>query len=114
MAAKQTEERVYVMKQNFMELHRQGYTILEIAEKFSLHHVTVYRHLQEIADENGTTREALLQVVKVSKSRRSFNEEVKREKATFESVINGFKNLENELDEIIAIIEEELKNDTLD
>ena len=56
-------ERVRRMKENFMSLHEEGKTILEIATLFNLSRDTVYRHLGDIAAQNGTTRENLLQQV---------------------------------------------------
>ena len=106
--AVQTTERVHVMMENFMELHEQGYSIPEIAEKFNLNSSTIYRHLQEIADANGVLREDLLQIVKVSFSRKHWNEQSKREKATFEILEQGLNSIEIEVDKLIRALEEEL------
>ena len=46
-----------------MECHREGMGIQEIAEKFGTTSTTVYRYLEEIARENGMTREELLERV---------------------------------------------------
>lgn len=56
-------ERTLQMMENFMELHNAGWTIKQIADKYELSVSTVYARLQEIADENGVTREELLKVV---------------------------------------------------
>lgn len=56
-------ERVSLMKSNFMQLHSDGYSISEIADKFNLTSRRIYHLLQEIADENGVSRESLLQHV---------------------------------------------------
>lgn len=56
-------ERVKKMLAGFMNLHEQGFSIPEIAQEFGLTSVTVYAYLQEIADNNGVTRESLLQQV---------------------------------------------------
>lgn len=59
-------ERVLQMKQNFIELHYQGFSIPDIAKKFHVDNSTIYYHLQDIAEANGMTREDLLKVVKTS------------------------------------------------
>ena len=61
--ARQQSERVRQMLNHFMEHHSDGKTILEIAEMYSLSRHTVYYYLQDIANENGVTRESLLEVV---------------------------------------------------
>lgn len=58
-----TNERTLRMRNEFMELHRQGLTIPEIAKKFSLTTTTVYANLEKIATDNGVTRKSLLQRV---------------------------------------------------
>ena len=59
---KAASERVKRMKKNFIRLHNEGKTIAEIAKEFQITNWTIYKHLQEIADENGVSRESLLQV----------------------------------------------------
>ncbi len=61
MAKCQLSERTLKMKQNFIELHKQGSSIEEIAAKFDLTPGTVYRCLGEIATAAGVSRESLLQ-----------------------------------------------------
>ena len=73
-----TSERVFIMKQNFMMWHEKGYTIPEIAEMHNLSFSCVYRHLQEIADENNTTREELLKLVRTAKGDREWERESKK------------------------------------
>lgn len=55
-------ERVSIMKENFMKLHNEGYTILEIADKYNIARRTIYSHLNEIAKENGVDRTSLLEI----------------------------------------------------
>ena len=55
-----TNERTLKMMENFMELHEQGYSIADIAEKFNLSESTVYKKLEEIAEKNDVARESLL------------------------------------------------------
>lgn len=61
MANYQQSERTLKMKQKFMELHKQGLGIDEIAQQFDLNPSTVYHCLDEIATAAGVTRESLLQ-----------------------------------------------------
>lgn len=53
-------ERTLKMKNNYVRLWQEGRTVSEIAELYDLSSRAVYRHLQDIADENGFTREELL------------------------------------------------------
>lgn len=61
MANHQASERTLKMKQSFIKLHEQGLGIDEIATRFDLSPVTVYRCLDEIAAAARVTRESLLQ-----------------------------------------------------
>lgn len=54
------QESTRKMMEQFPELKEHGYTIPEIAEKFGLSWTTVYNVLGIIAQENGQTREELL------------------------------------------------------
>lgn len=108
-------ERMRLMKENFMTLHQQGFTIPEIAEKYNLGRATVYHTLQEIADANGVKRESLLQIVRTP-SERAYNEEAKRIKVDVGELRQGFTDVGNSLDRLIGIIDdtlrEEQKNDS--
>ncbi len=44
-----------------MDLHEQGCSVAEIAKRFNLTTTTVYARLDEIAKQNGVTRESLLE-----------------------------------------------------
>ena len=103
-------ERMRLMKENFMELHQQGFTIPEIAAKFNLGKATVYHTLQEIADANGVSRESLLQVVRTP-TERAYKEEAKKVKVNVEELKNGFKEAGNLLDSLIGIIDETLREE---
>lgn len=103
-------ERTRLMKENFMELHQQGLTIPEIAEKFNLMKVTVYRALQEIADANGVSRESLLKIVRTP-TERAYKEEAKKVKVNVTELKNGFKEVGNLLDSLIDIIDETLEEE---
>lgn len=54
------QESTLQMMEQFTKLKEDGYTILEIAEKFGLSWTTVYNNLEEIAQKTGRTREDLL------------------------------------------------------
>lgn len=54
------QENTLQMKREYMKWHRMGLTPKEIAKKFHLSSWTVYHYLDEIAKENGVTREELL------------------------------------------------------
>lgn len=111
--APRLSERVIQMKQNFMALHYQGFSIPDIAKKFNIHRGTIYYHLQDIAEANGTTREDLLKVVKTSSQTY-----LRREEAAFkvdaEKLLKDLENAKNSISEaqqkikqIIASFEEE-------
>ena len=109
-----TSERVFIMKQNFMMWHEKGYTIPEIAEMHNLSFSCVYRHLQEIADENNTTREELLKLVRTAKGDREWERESKKViidvdkmKVEFEKSIAVIDEIINRIDEIILKEENE-------
>ena len=94
-----TSERVFIMKQNFMMWHEKGYTIPEIAEMHNLSFSCVYRHLQEIADENNTTREELVKLVRTAKGDREWERESKK-------VIIDVDKMNVEFEKSIAVIDE--------
>lgn len=50
------------MKQEFMSLHDAGLGIPAIAKKFDLSVTTVRKHLGDIAETNGVSRESLLEI----------------------------------------------------
>jgi DNA-binding MarR family transcriptional regulator len=97
-------ETVNVMKKNFMALHNEGYSIAEIAERFELSPPTVYNHLDEIARENGVTRNDLLQIIKSPYSERGFREEAKRVKVDVDELNKGLAKAEESIQETIDMI----------
>ena len=113
---KKSTERVIQMKQNFMRLHDEGKTIPEIAKIYHLNFSTVYKSLQEIADENGTTREELLSQVHVGTSRNSKNYstpktpntiDFKKLSKSFDFVLAELNNLITDIDCILKPIAED-------
>lgn len=56
----QKNERTLQMQQNYVRLHNEGLSPIEIAKVYDLSAWTVYNALQEIADEAGVSRESLL------------------------------------------------------
>lgn len=99
-------ERVRLMKESFMKLHEDGYSIPEIADKFNLNESTVYRHLQDIADANGVTRESLLQIVKTPSERTLQRQEELKTRVTVEGLRKGFQEVGEHIDTLIGNIEE--------
>lgn len=98
-------ETVNVMKQNFMALHNDGYTIPEIAQKYNLDKSTVYRHLDDIARENGVSRDDLLQVIKGPCSERAFREEAKRVRIDVKELRKGLSDADNAIQGTIDLID---------
>ena len=100
-------ESVRLMKENFMKLHTQGYTIPEIAEMYNLGRATVYEHLQEIDDANGVSRESLLQQVKkpykqgAGSNYQRVHVDMEALNATFEEVAAGIQFISEELGKIL-------------
>ncbi len=112
--ATESSERVVQMKANFMELHEAGMTIPEIADKFNLSRATVYRHLDEIASQNGVTREALLQQVHQTptyweKQSCSLKVDGSQLMAKFDTAKQALSEITGDITTLINIIEEDLK-----
>ena len=111
-------ERVVQMKANFMKLHLEGWSIPEIASKFNLSKVTVYRHLDSIAKKNGVTREVLLQQVHKTpayweRQNNSLKVDANNLKESFNIAQNALANISSEISTIIQCIEEDLKHDNI-
>lgn len=108
-----TSERVYIMKQNFMMWHEKGYSIPEIAKMSEVSSHTVYNHLQEIADENNTTRETLLRLVRTAKGERKWEQEARKVQVDVTAMQQEFETSIGEVDKILntigGILEEEAK-----
>lgn len=104
-------ERVLRMKQNFMGLHEQGYSIPEIAAKHNLSNPSVYRHLQEIADENGVRREDLLKIVRVPRTNGAFWDNHERKlKVDVEALKNGFDEAKSTVGNLVDMIDDILRD----
>ena len=98
-------ERVARMMQNFMEYHEKGYSIAEIAEKFAISKYTIYDRLQEIADENGVSRDSLL--MKVHKSHEtSFRTTSPKEYVNPETLLENFDTMIESVNTILADIKQ--------
>lgn len=108
-----TSERVLAMKKGFMKQHEKGETISEIAEHFNVSIWSIYDHLQEIADENGVTRESLLQRVHKPHEISKINKAREREKINPEELLTklneSHKNLVEAIETIDDILEKELE-----
>lgn len=95
------------MKGEFMFCHKKGMSIAEIAKEYDVSVYTIYDMLQEIADENGVTRESLLQIVHkshVNTASRDLNKKVNKVEAV--KIVDGFSNLLDEINTFIEKIEE--------
>lgn len=103
-------ERMRLMKENFMELHQQGFTIPEIAAKYNLGKASVYRSLQNIANANGVSRESLLKIVRTP-TEKAYKEEAKKVKVNVEELKKRFKEAGNLIDSLIDIIGETLREE---
>ena len=57
---KKHDERTLKMMESYMDLHAKGARVIEIAKKFHLSPKTIYSVLDEIAEQNGVTRDSLL------------------------------------------------------
>lgn len=103
-------ERMRLMKENFMELHNQGLTVPQIAEKYNLGESTVYHKLQEIADANNVSRESLLKVVRTP-SEKAYREEARRVRVNVNELLKGLdeadKGIQSTMSLINMILEEE-------
>lgn len=106
-------ERMRLMKESFMELHQQGVTIPEIAEKFNLGKTTVYHTLQDIADANGISRESLLQIPRKASAERAYQREAKKVKVDVAKLKNGFREAGSHLDFLIGIIDDILREENV-
>lgn len=106
-------ERVHVMKENFMTWHNQGFSIPEIAEMSHLSFNSVYNHLQEIAYENGVTRESLLQIVRTQKSPKAWKDEEKRVRIDTLSMAEDFKKAAETVNSLISQIDKVIEEERL-
>lgn len=104
-------ERVVSMKQHFMEYHEKGYSIPEIAKEFNLGFGTIYRHLQEIADENGTTREELLKIIQTPRSEKTWRKEEEKVKINVKEMEEKFDDLINSIDGLVNKVHEILEEE---
>ena len=103
-------ERVHVMKEDFMKLHYQGYSIPEIAAKYNLASTTVYQHLGEIALANNVTRASLLQVLRTP-SERAYREERERVRTSINEFQGKYAQLKEGLQGMLDTLGNILKED---
>ena len=97
----ESTQRVQRLHREFMQYHKKGHTVLEIAKICNVDFSTVYKHLQQIADENGVTRESLLQQPTSSYSSRS---PIVNDKLDIEKLRADFDSVEKGIDEILNTI----------
>lgn len=96
-------QRVEKLVKEFMQYHNNGYSILEIAEIFNVSFSAVYKHLQEIADFNGVSRESLLE--RGSSAHSTAHHPFFKERIDAQTLLNGFNTIETEINKIIAEID---------
>lgn len=96
-------QRVEKLVKEFMQYHNNGYSILEIAEIFNVSFSAIYKHLQEIADFNGVSRESLLE--RNSSTHNTIHQPFLKEKVDAQTLLNGFNTIETEINKIIAEID---------
>ena len=96
-------QRVEKLIKEFMQYHKNGYSILEIAKIFEVDFSTVYNHLQEIADANGVTRESLLE--RKSSTHESIHSIFLKEKIDAKNLLADFEMVEKDLSGVIAKID---------
>lgn len=102
-------ERICRLINEFMKYHNDGYTIPEIADIFQVDFGTVYKNLQEIADNNGVTRESLLQVVHSphdveNRKLRNYSKENPYElNESFNILLNEIDNITTTIDSILKL-----------
>lgn len=106
-------ERVKYLIDNFIKFHNEGMSIPEIAEKSAVTTRTIYSYLQEIADQNGVTRESLLEKVHKPHEVTKFGEHKKTPKIDGEALVNRYsevirtaEDLQQELRDLIKKQEE--------
>ena len=100
----QMTQRVKNMKENFMDFHRQGMNIPQIADHCGITTTTIYHLLGDIAQENGfSDRTDLLErihpkhVITVKGAHKSV--------ADFDEVLSLAKDLDNQISELIKKID---------
>lgn len=59
---KTVSERTLKMMQDYLSLHQQGLTPIDIAKRYHLSSRTIYNYLDQIAEANHVSRESLLKV----------------------------------------------------
>ena len=106
------DERTIQFKKNFMKEREKGLSIPEIADKYSISRRHAYYILQEIADENGVTRESLLFHPHKEHSTPLFtNTRNGEEKVNVEKVREDFQNILTSAQNVMNAIETLLEED---
>lgn len=106
-----TSERVLQLKKNFMEHHKNGWTIQEIADKYHVTRRHTYTLLQEIADENGVTRESLLEIPHSQHASPLFLHRDGVEKVNVEEIRKDFQNIISSANNVMKAIDTLLEED---
>lgn len=102
------DERTFRMKQEYVDLHEQGLSPAEIAERFKLSKSTVYSSLSEIAKANGVSREELLTQPHAEPVR--YKDRLKKIKPLDPSdFLEHFEKTMSEVSELHSILKRQLK-----
>ena len=111
MTNKETKKTIK-MKENFMKLRNSGKTINEIAKICGVTSQSIYRHLQEIADENHVSRDELLSRERNQHSKKNELQQEKEILST-ENLKKYFLGMLENVDGIILAIDDALKMEEL-
>ena len=119
LMATKTSERVLQMKENFWDLHLQGFSIPEIANMYGLSPSTVYSYLDKIAQEHEVSREELLQQVhktpayweRQEASMKANGEDIAK---GFDSILESISGLQGTITDAIIAIDAALNNNKED
>ena len=107
-------ERTLKMKQEYKKLHDAGMSVRDIAKKFNLHWRTVYKYLDEIAEQEGVPREDLLFDVEKAKPRSTYDRafapvekiDLTEYRANFDAAKKGINQLGKAIDSYLEKEEE--------
>ena len=106
-----TSERVLQLRKNFMKHHNDGWSLQEIADYYHVTRRHTYSILQKIADENGVTRESLLEIPHSQHSSPLFVHRDGEEKVNVEEIRKEFQNILTSAGKIVDSIDKVLEED---
>ena len=113
MAGQKRSERTKVMMDNFMDDHNDGMTIAEIADKYGLSSITVYRQLGEIAEKEGVSRDDLLQVVHVRASDAVWQRRHEEAKKSLSDIKEGIIQTRTHTENLLKVLDKIMEDEVL-